>query len=95
MYVYNRDMKTTLAKVPKTVPVSEFRAELSKNLAAAKKAPVIITDRRGGETYVVLDAAAYNELIERWEDEQAGRTLARLIKANKGKKLIPWEEVRR
>lgn len=87
-------MKTTFTKVPKTLGISDFRAGLAGHLADAKKSPLIISDRKGGESYVVLGATAYNELMELWEDEQAGRTLARLIKENKGKKLIPWEKVR-
>lgn len=88
------DMNTTFTKVPKTLGVSDFRAGLAGHLAKAKKSPLIVSDRKGGESYVVLGADAYNELMELWEDEQAGRTLARLIKENKGKKLIPWEKVR-
>ena len=87
-------MNTTFTKVPKTLGVSGFRADLARNLARAKKSPLIISDRKGGESYVVLGADAYNELIELWEDEQDGLELARLIRANKGKKLIPWEKVR-
>lgn len=87
-------MNTTFTKVPKTLGVSGFRADLARNLARAKKSPLIISDRKGGESYVVLGADAYNKLLELWEDEQDGLELARLIKANKGKKLIPWEKVR-
>jgi PHD/YefM family antitoxin component YafN of YafNO toxin-antitoxin module len=87
-------MNTTFTKVPKTLGVSSFRADLARNLARAKKSPLIISDRKGGESYVVLGADAYNELMELWEDEQDGLELARLIRANKGKKLIPWEKVR-
>lgn len=94
VYMYNRRMDTILAKIPKTIAVSEFRAGLAKHMAAAKKAPIVIADRRGGETFVLLDADLYNEMCEQIEDELAGRTLARLIKENEGKKLIPWEEVR-
>lgn len=87
-------MNTTFTKVPKMVGVSSFRADLARNLARAKKSPLIISDRKGGESYVVLGASTYNKLLELWEDEQDGLELARLIKANKGKKLIPWEKVR-
>ncbi|MDO8593404.1 MAG: hypothetical protein Q7R59_00705 [bacterium] len=87
-------MNTTFARVPKTIGVSCFRAALADNLAKAKKNPLIISDRKGGESYVVLGADAYNELMELWEDEQAGRTLARLIKENKGKKFYPLESLR-
>lgn len=87
-------MNTTFTKVPKTLGVSGFRADLARNLARAKKSPLIISDRKGGESYVVLGADSYNLLLELWEDEQDGLELARLIKANKGKKLIPWEKVR-
>jgi len=87
-------MNTIFTKIPKTIGVSSFRSALANNLAKARKSPLIISDRRGGESYVVLGADAYNELMELWEDEQDGLELARLIKANKGKKLIPWEKVR-
>ncbi len=87
-------MNTTFAKVPKTLGVSDFRAALASNLAKAKKSPLIISDRKGGESYVVLGANAYNELMELWEDEQTGRTLARLIKENKGKKFYSLESLR-
>ena len=87
-------MDTTFTKVPKTLGVSGFRANLARNLAKAKKSPLIISDRKGGESYVVLGADAYNELMELWEDEQAGRTLARLIKENKGKKFYSLESLR-
>jgi len=87
-------MNTIFAKVPKTIGVSDFRADLADNLAKAKKSPLIITDRKGGESFVVLAADAYNKLVESWEDEQDGLELDRLIKLNKGKKFIPWEKVR-
>ena len=93
-YVYNRGMNTSFTKVPKTLGVSGFRADLARNLARAKKSPLIISDRKGGESYVVPGANAYNELMELWEDMQDGPELMRLIKANKGKKFIPWEKVR-
>ncbi len=87
-------MNTVFTKVPKTLGISDFRASLAGNLAKAKKSPLVITDRKGGESYVVLGANTYNKLLELWEDEQDGLELARLIRANKGKKLIPWEKVR-
>lgn len=87
-------MNTAFTKIPKTIGVSDFRASLADNLAKTKKSPLIITDRKGGESYVVLGADAYNELLELWEDEQAGRTLARLIKENKGKKFYSLESLR-
>jgi len=87
-------MTTAFTKVPKTLGVSDFRAGLAHHLAEAKRGPIVISGRRGGEDVVVLSINAYNELVETWEDEQAGRTLAQLVKANKGKKLIPWEQVR-
>ncbi|MHB8860173.1 MAG: type II toxin-antitoxin system Phd/YefM family antitoxin [Minisyncoccota bacterium] len=87
-------MNAAFTKVPKTLGISDFRASLADNLAKAKKSPLVITDRKGGESYVVLGANTYNKLLELWEDEQDGLELARLIRANKGKKLIPWEKVR-
>lgn len=88
-------MNTVLTKIPKTIPVSAFRAGLADHLAATKHAPVIISGRRGGETYVLLDSAVYNELLEVWEDEQASRTLARLVKRDGTKKFVPFKPDRK
>ena len=87
-------MPTMFTKIPKALGVSGFRAELARNLAKAKRGPVVIADRRGGESYVVLSAEAYNELLDQIEDELAGRTLEKLIKASKGKKLIPLSKIK-
>lgn len=84
-------MNTLFTKVPKTLGVSGFRANLARNLARAKKSPLIISDRKGGESYVVLDSDSYNELLELWEDAQASRTLARLIKRDGKKKFFPFK----
>ena len=59
-------MNTTFTKVPKTLGVSGFRANLARNLARAKKNPLIISDRKGGDTFVVISLDAYNELVEIW-----------------------------
>ncbi|TSA43795.1 type II toxin-antitoxin system Phd/YefM family antitoxin [bacterium] len=59
-------MNTIFTKVPKTIGVSGFRAALADNLAKAKKAPLIISDRKGGDTFVVISLDAYNELVEIW-----------------------------
>jgi|CXWL01.1.fsa_nt_gi PHD/YefM family antitoxin component YafN of YafNO toxin-antitoxin module len=87
-------MAITFAKVPKTLGVSSFRAGLAGHLEEAKKNPLIITDRKGGESYVVLGADAYNKLIEIWEDEQDGLELERLVRANKGKRFYSLESLR-
>jgi prevent-host-death family protein len=63
-YVYNVDMNTVFAKIPKTISISEFRATLAASLKRAKKAPFVILDRRGGESYVLLSIEMYNELVE-------------------------------
>lgn len=57
-------MNTTFAKVPKTISISELRANLATNLARTKKTPLVIIDRRGGESYVLLSMEMYNELVE-------------------------------
>lgn len=81
-------------KVPMTLGVSDFRASLADNLAKAKKSPIVIADKKGGDSFVVLSANAYNKLVEVWEDEEDARELASLVEKNKGKKFIPWAEVR-
>ncbi len=84
-------MNAILTKVPKTIGVSEFRAGLAGHLAAAKKSPLVVADRRGSDSYVVLDADIYNELLELWEDAEASRTLEQLVKEQKGKKFYPFK----
>lgn len=93
-YVYNTGMTIQFAKVPKTLGVSDFRAALADNLAKAKKSPLVISDRKGGDSFVVLSAAAYNKLVEAWEDEQDAAELAQLVAKNKGKKFYSLESLR-
>lgn len=87
-------MKTIFQKVQKSVDVSDFRAAMALHLAGAKKKPLVVSARRGGDSFVVLSIDSYNKLVEAWEDEQDAKELERLVKANKGKKLIPWEHVK-
>jgi PHD/YefM family antitoxin component YafN of YafNO toxin-antitoxin module len=81
-------------KVEKAIGVSDFRATMAAHLAGAKKQPLIVSTRRGGDSFVVLSIDAYNTLVEAWEDEQDARELDRLAKLQKGKKLVPWERVK-
>ena len=87
-------MNTAFTKVPKTLGVSAFRAELAKNLSRADKGPLVIAEKRGGKSYVLLSTDAYNELLDQIEDELAGRTLEKLIKESKGKKFIPLNNIK-
>ncbi|OGG77928.1 hypothetical protein A3A36_02555 [Candidatus Kaiserbacteria bacterium RIFCSPLOWO2_01_FULL_52_12b] len=57
-------MNTTFTKMPKTISISEFRATLATSLKKVKKTPLIILDRRGGESYVLLSMEMYNELVD-------------------------------
>ncbi len=66
-------MNTTFTKVPKTLGISDFRAGLAGHLAKAKKNPLIITDRRGSDTFVVITLDAYNELVEIWARAQKNK----------------------
>jgi PHD/YefM family antitoxin component YafN of YafNO toxin-antitoxin module len=79
-------------KVHKSVDVSDFRAAMASHLAKAKYAPLVVSARRGGDSFVVLSVDAYNKLVETWEDEQDAKELARLVKLQKGKK---WVELMR
>ncbi len=87
-------MQKIFTKVPKTIGVSEFRADLASNLKKAKKQPLIISEKRGAETFILLSQAIYNKLIEAKEDAEDAAELMRLISENKGKKLIPWESIK-
>ena len=93
-YVYNRSMNTVFQKVQKAVDVSDFRAAMASHLAGAKKKPLVVSARRGGDSFVVLSIDAYNKLVEAWEDEQDAKELTRLVKLNEGKKLIPIERLK-
>jgi hypothetical protein len=81
-------------KIPVTIGTSEFRADLKNNFAKAKKEPVIISEKRGGDSFVLLSQIMYNKLVEAYEDELDSRKLMRLVEANKGKRLIPWNKVK-
>jgi len=90
-YVYNRSMNTVFQKVQKAVDVSDFRAAMASHLAGAKKKPLVVSARRGGDSFVVLSIDAYNKLVEAWEDEQDAKELLKLRKEQKGKKWIEWK----
>jgi len=95
--MYNKKMSNTVfQKVQKTVDVSDFRAAMATHLAGAKKKPLVVSARRGGDSFVVLSIDAYNKLVEVWEDEQDARELERLVRtATKDKKkFVPWSKLR-
>lgn len=81
----------TLEKVQKTIDVSDFRAALASHLAGAKKKPLVVSARRGGDSFVVLSIDAYNKLVEAREDELDAQELARLVRLHKGKKRVAWK----
>ncbi|OGG79809.1 hypothetical protein A3A39_00890 [Candidatus Kaiserbacteria bacterium RIFCSPLOWO2_01_FULL_54_13] len=78
-------------KVEKTVGLSDFRASLATHLAKAREKPLIVSARRSEDSFIVLSVDAYNALVEVRENEIDSRELVRLVKANKGKKRIPWK----
>ena len=85
--MYNKSMNTVFQKVQKTIDVSDFRAAMASHLAGAKKKPLVVSARRGGDSFVVLSIDAYNKLVEAWEDEQDAKELERLVRtASKNKK---------
>ena len=84
-------MTVSFAKIPIAKSVSHFRANLARELSRARKSPVVIGDRRGGETFVVLSAEAYNKLVEAREDARDARTLVCLVREAKGKKRVAWK----
>src|SRR3990167_9565944 len=56
-------MNTVFQKVQKAVDVSDFRAAMASHLAGAKKKPLVVSARRGGDSFVVLSIDAYNKLV--------------------------------
>ena len=87
--------KSIFTKIPKSVGVSEFRADMSGYLSKAKKKPLVLTQKRGDDLFVVLSAEAYNKLIEEKEDAEDAIELSRLVEEYKDQELIPWEKVRK
>ena len=75
-------------KVQKSIDISDFRAAMASHLKKAKQRPLVVSARRGGESFVVLSVDAYNKLVEAWEDEKDIQELLRLRELQKGKK---WE----
>ncbi len=65
---------------------------MASHLAKAKHKPLVVSARRGGDSFVVLSVDAYNKLVEAWEDEIDAKELMRLRKLQKGKK---WVELKR
>lgn len=89
---------TTVAfqKVHKSVDVSDFRAAMASHLAKAKHAPLVVSARRGGDSFVVLSVDAYNKLVETWEDEQDAKELERLVRTSSKdkKKWVEWKTIK-
>jgi PHD/YefM family antitoxin component YafN of YafNO toxin-antitoxin module len=83
--------KTAFTKIPKTIGVSEFRADLAANLAKAKKHPIVISERRGDDAYVILSSKSYNALVDAREDAEDAAELTRLIKEHGNGPWIDWK----
>lgn len=81
-------------KVHKSIDISNFRAAMASHLKKAKSKPLVISARRGGDSFVVLSVDAYNKLVEAWEDEMDAKELDRLVYLNKGKKLVEWKRLK-
>jgi len=81
-------------KIEKTIDVSDFRAAMASHLKKTKTRPLVISARRGGDSFVVLSIDAYNKLVEAWEDERDARELVRQRQLQKGKKWVEWERVK-
>ena len=86
--------KKTFTKIPDIVGVSEFRADMASHLARAKKHPVVISERRGDDSYVILSKNSYNNLIDAKEDAEDAIELARLVVEHKDATFIPWDSIR-
>jgi len=78
-------------RMEKPIGVSDFRAAMSASLARAKAGPLVVSARRGDESFVVLSVDIYNKLVEERENAIDSRELSRLVQAQKGKKRIPWK----
>lgn len=88
-------MNTIFQKVQKAVDISDFRAAMASHLAGAKKKPLVVSARRGGDSFVVLSIDAYNTLVEAWEDEQDARELERLVHTSSKKGWVEWKSLKR
>ena len=82
-----------LTKIPKSIPASELRKNLSQYLKDAKKNPVVISTDRGNDARVMIDAETYNKLIEAYEDLSDAEELDRLVKNDSGDR-ISWDKIK-
>jgi PHD/YefM family antitoxin component YafN of YafNO toxin-antitoxin module len=76
-----------LTKIHETIRSSDLRKNLARYLKKAGGAPVVISTDRGGDSRVMISSAAYNKLVETYEDYLDSRELARLVKDGSGKRV--------
>jgi PHD/YefM family antitoxin component YafN of YafNO toxin-antitoxin module len=54
-------------KIPKIIGVSEFRSSIIEYLRMSHDEPVIINNRRSGDSFVAMPLEEYNKLVESLE----------------------------
>lgn len=82
---------TSFQRIEKPIGISDFRSAMARSFARAKTQPLVVSARRGEDSFVVLSVDAYNKLIEERENTIDSRELSRLVKEQKGKKRILWK----
>lgn len=73
------------------LPVSEARNRLAEAIEIARKGEPVYVTRRGRRVAVLVDAAAYDALVESAEDLL---DRAELAAARAEDDYVPWEEVK-
>jgi len=82
------------AKIPQNVGITEFRKKIAdyfKRVIGGE--PVVVSN--DNVQVVMIDLKSYNDLVEAYEDKKDSEVLISEIIKNKGKKKIPWNEVKR
>jgi len=81
-------------KIPENVGITEFRrriADYFKRVIGGE--PVVVSN--DNVQVVMIDLKSYNDLVEAYEDKKDSEVLISEILKNKGKKKIPWHEIKK
>jgi PHD/YefM family antitoxin component YafN of YafNO toxin-antitoxin module len=82
-----------LTKIHKTIASSDLRRDLALHLKNADKEPVIISKNRGRGANVLLSTAAYNTLVDAYEELTDSRELISLVSKETGKR-VEWTQIK-
>jgi prevent-host-death family protein len=82
------------AKIPKNVGITQFRLRLADYFKKVVQGEPVVVSNDNIQA-VLIDLDSYNSLVEAYEDKKDSEVLINEILKNKGKKMIPWSEVKK